>query len=91
MPTHLSIQLNQLNEIMTFSGDAITGSIDRFYQAMNGIADNPSDLGLRSIALSQAEILASDFNTLNANFDQLEKSTNGEIEQMASIESHKYH
>jgi flagellar hook-associated protein 1 FlgK len=80
----LSIQLNQLNEIMTFSGDAITGSIDRFYQAMNGIADNPSDLGLRSIALSQAEILASDFNTLNANFDQLEKSTNGEIEQMAS-------
>ncbi|AZQ85526.1 flagellar hook-associated protein FlgK [Colwellia sp. Arc7-635] len=80
----LSIQLNQLNEIMTFSGDAISGSIDRFYQAMNGIADNPSDLGLRSIALSQAEILASDFNTLNANFDQLEKSTNGEIEQMAS-------
>lgn len=80
----LSINLNQLNEIMTFSGDAIGGSIDRFYQAMNGIADNPSDLGLRNIALSQAEILASDFNTLNANFDQLEKSTNGEIEQMAS-------
>ena len=80
----LSINLNQLNEIMTFSGDAIGGSIDRFYQAMNGIADNPSDLGLRNIALSQAEILASDFNTLNANFDQLEKSANGEIEQMAS-------
>jgi len=79
-----SIKLNQLNEIMTFSGDAINSSIDRFYQAMNGIADNPSDLGLRSIALSQAEILASDFNTLNANFDQLEKSTNGEIEQIAS-------
>lgn len=80
----LSINLNQLNEIMTFSGNAIGDSIERFYQAMNGIADNPSDLGLRSIALSQAEILASDFNTLNANFDQLEKSTNGEIEQIAS-------
>jgi flagellar hook-associated protein 1 FlgK len=80
----LNINLNQLNEIMTFSGDAIGGSIERFYQAMNGIADNPSDLGLRSIALSQAGILASDFNTLNANFDQLEKSTNGEIEQIAS-------
>jgi len=79
----IHLNLNQLNDIMSFSGDAIGGSIDRFYQAMNGIADNPNDLGLRSIALSQAEILASDFNTLNANFDQLEKSTNGEIEQIA--------
>ena len=80
----LNTNLNQLNGIMTFSGNAITGSIERFYQAMNGIADNPNDLGLRSIALSQAEIIASDFNTLNGNFDQLEKSTNGEIEQIAS-------
>ncbi len=80
----LNINLNQLNEIMTFSGNAIGGSIDRFYQAINGIADNPSDLGLRSIALSQAKIIASDFNSLNDNFDQLEKSTNGEIAQIAN-------
>ncbi|WP_286265355.1 flagellar hook-associated protein FlgK [Thalassotalea atypica] len=75
--------LNQLNEIMSFSGNAVMNSIDRFYQAVNGIADNPSDLGLRSIALTQAEILASDFNSLNENFDQLEKSNNGEIDQIA--------
>lgn len=75
--------LNQLNEIMSFSGSAVMNSIERFYQAVNGIADNPSDLGLRSIALTQADILASDFNALNENFDQLEKSTNGEISQIA--------
>ncbi len=75
--------LNQLNEIMSFSGTAVMNSIDRFYQAVNGIADNPSDLGLRSIALTQAEILAADFNSLNENFDQLEKSANGEISQTA--------
>jgi flagellar hook-associated protein 1 FlgK len=75
--------LDQLNEIMSFSGGAINNSIDKFYQTMNGIADNPSDLGLRSIALNQAEILANDFSSLNANIDQLEKSANGEIEQMA--------
>ena len=75
--------LNQLNEIMSFSGSAVMNSIERFYQAVNGIADNPSDLGLRSIALTQANILASDFNALNENFDQLEKSTNGEISQIA--------
>jgi flagellar hook-associated protein 1 FlgK len=79
----IHLNLSQLNDIMSFSGEAIGGSIDKFYQAMNGIADNPSDLGLRSIALSQAEILASDFKSLNSNFDQLEKSTNGEIGQIA--------
>lgn len=80
----LNIDLNQLNGIISSSGDAIVGSIEQFYQAINGIADNPSDLGLRNIALSQAEGLANDFNRLNTNFDQLEKSTNGEIEQITS-------
>jgi flagellar hook-associated protein 1 FlgK len=80
----ISTDLNQLNQIMSFSNEAIGGSIDRFYQAANGIADNPSDIGLRNIALSQAEVLATDFNSLNDNLDQLEKSTNGEIEQIAN-------
>jgi len=75
--------LDQLNEIMSFSGKAINNSIDKFYQTMNGIADNPSDLGLRSIVLNQAGVLASDFRSLNDNIEQLEKSTNGEILQMA--------
>ena len=76
--------LDQLNEIMSFSGQALMSSIEQFYQAVNGITDNPSDLGLRSIALNQAGILSSDFQSLNQNFDQLEKSTNGEITQIAS-------
>ena len=80
----ISLDLNQLNQIMSFSSEAIGGSIDRFYQAVNGIADNPSDIGLRNIALSQANVLANDFNSVNENLDQLEKSTNGEIEQIAS-------
>lgn len=80
----LNRDLNQLNEIMSFSSEAVKGSIDKFYQTLNSIADNPSDLGLRSIALSQASIVASDFRSLNDNFDQLEKSTNGEIELIAS-------
>lgn len=78
----LHSSLTQLNDIMASSGQAVLSSIDNFYQAMNGIADNPSDLGLRSIALSQADLLSNDFNSLNASFDQLENSVNGEIEQI---------
>ena len=80
----ISLDLNQLNQVMSTSSEAIGGSIDRFYQAVNGIADNPSDIGLRNIALSQASVLANDFNNLNDNLDQLERSTNGEIEQIAN-------
>ena len=69
----ISLDLNQLNQVMSTSSEAIGGSIDRFYQAVNGIADNPSDIGLRNIALSQASVLANDFNNLNDNLDQLEK------------------
>ncbi len=80
----LNKNLSQLDEVMSFSGNALMSSVDQFYQAVNGIADNPSDLGLRSIALNQADTLASDFNSLNNNFDQMEKSVNGEIEQVAN-------
>lgn len=80
----LNKDLDQLNEIMTFSGKSISSSIDLFYKTVNGIADNPSDLGLRNIALSQAGILASDFKSLNDNIDTLEASANGEIEQIAA-------
>lgn len=79
----LNGRLNQLNEIMSFSGEAITNSVNQFYQSVNGVADDPSDLGLRSIVLNQAEILSSDFRSLNQNFDELEKSVNGGIEQVA--------
>ncbi len=79
----LHSSLNQLNEIMSFSGSAINNSVEQFYQSVNGIADNPSDAGLRNIALNQADILSNDFNSLNNNFDQLEKSMNSQIEQVA--------
>ena len=75
--------LDQLNNIMSFSGQALNNSIEQFYQTVNGMVDNPSDLGLRSITLNQASIVSADFQALNNNFDQLEKAVNGEISQIA--------
>lgn len=75
--------LDQLNDIMSFSGESLKSSIEQLYQSINSIADNPSDLGLRSIVLSQASNLSNDFQALNQNFDELEKSVNDEISQIA--------
>jgi flagellar hook-associated protein 1 FlgK len=77
-------RLTQLDQVMSTSGNAVVGSLNNFYQALNGVADNPNDSGLRSIVLNQANVLSTDFNELNNNFDQMTKAVNGEIEQVAS-------
>ena len=79
----LETSLSQLDQVMATSGNALIGSIEQFYQGMNSVADNPNDLGLRSIVLNQANILSSNFNQLNDNFEQMAKAVNGEIEQIA--------
>jgi len=80
----LHARLTQLDQVMSTSGTAVAGSIEQFYQALNGVADNPKDSGLRSIVLTQAKTLSNDFNELTNNFDQMTKSVNGAIEQVSS-------
>lgn len=79
----LNTDLTQLNEVMTFSGAALNTSLEEFYKSINSITDNPSDLGLRNMAINHAKVLSADFNSLNENFNQMVKSTNGEITQIA--------
>lgn len=79
----LQASLSQLDQIMSTSGDSLVGSIAQFYLGVNSVADNPNDLGLRSIVLNQAGVLSTDFNQLNDNFEQMGKAVNGEIEQIA--------
>jgi len=80
----LHARLTQLDQVMSTSGNAVVGSLDKFYQALNGVADNPNDSGLRSIVLNQANTLSNDFNQLTSNFDNMTKAVNGEIGQVAN-------
>ena len=80
----LHARLTQLDQVMSTSGNAVVGSLEQFYQSLNGVADNPSDSGLRSIVLSQANVLSNNFNELTNNFDNMTTAVNGEIEQVAA-------
>ncbi|MEY8197821.1 MAG: flagellar hook-associated protein FlgK [Colwellia sp.] len=80
----LHARLTQLDQVMSTSGNAVVSSLDNFYQAVNGVADNPNDSGLRSIVLNQASILSTGFNELTDNFGKMTKAVNGEIEQVAN-------
>tara|TARA_R110001592_G_scaffold62911_2_gene192595 strand:+ start:418 stop:2412 length:1995 start_codon:yes stop_codon:yes gene_type:complete len=80
----LNTRLTQLDQVMSTSGNAVVGSLNKFYEALNGVADNPNDSGLRSIVLNQASTLSNDFNQLTDNFDKMTKAVNGEIDQVAN-------
>jgi flagellar hook-associated protein 1 FlgK len=80
----LHASLTQLDQVMSTSGNAVIGSLEKFYQAMNGVADNPSDSGLRSIVINQTKILSNDFNELTNNFDKMTSAINNEISQVAN-------
>ncbi|MBU2923260.1 flagellar hook-associated protein FlgK [Colwellia sp. 1_MG-2023] len=77
-------RLTQLDQIMNTGGGAVVTSLENFYQAVNSIADNPGDAGLRSIVLNQANILSNDFNELSNTFDKMTDAVNGEIAQVAT-------
>jgi flagellar hook-associated protein 1 FlgK len=77
-------RLSQLDQIMSTSGNAVVGSIEKFYEALNGVADNPNDTGLRSIVLNQAGILSNDFNELSEKFEKMTDAVNGEISQVVN-------
>jgi len=80
----LNEHLTQLDHVMSTSGDAVVSSIESFYLAVNSVADNPSDAGLRSIVLNQANVLSNNFTELNDNLNSMTKSVNSEIEQVTN-------
>jgi flagellar hook-associated protein 1 FlgK len=80
----LHARLTQLDQIMSTSGNEVVGSLDNFYEALNGVADNPNDSGLRSIVINQASTLSTDFNELTNNFEKMTQAVNAEIEQVAN-------
>ncbi|GAA0815481.1 flagellar hook-associated protein FlgK [Colwellia asteriadis] len=80
----LNGKLSQLDRLMSHSGEAVMGSINQLYQSINGVVDNPSDAGLRSIVLNQASVLSSNFNDLSNEFNNMTKAVNGEIDQVVN-------
>ena len=80
----LNQHLTQLDQVMSTSGDAVVSSLESFYEAVNSVADNPSDTSLRTIVLNQASLVSNNLNEMTDNFDSMTKSVNGEIEQVVN-------
>ncbi|WDE03994.1 flagellar hook-associated protein FlgK [Thalassomonas viridans] len=79
----LSDQLDQLDATMSTYGTQISNSLDSFYSSLHSIAEQPDDVTLRSMALTQAESITVQVQDLQSNMTNLTKTANNELEQVA--------
>jgi flagellar hook-associated protein 1 FlgK len=74
-----ALQQTQVN--FTTSSSDIGTSISNFFDSLNQLSTNPSDLSLRQGVLTAASNLATSFNTTSDNLSQQQTSLNQSVEQ----------
>ena len=74
-----ALQQTQVN--FTSSSSDIGTSISNFFDSLNQLSTNPSDLSLRQGVLTAASNLATSFNTTSDNLSQQQTSLNQSVEQ----------
>lgn len=75
--------MKQIENYFNDDGEKIMGFntiyVNRFYNALEDLEDNPGDTSVRTSFIGAAQSLAEYFNTMSANLTKLQKDTNEEI------------
>ncbi|MBW8190835.1 flagellar hook-associated protein FlgK [Neiella marina] len=79
----LTGRLQGLDDIMSNVGGNMLDSISEFYDALNSVVDQPTDVGIRQVMLDKAEAMTGIFNSLNASLEAQFESVNTDIETIA--------
>jgi len=69
----------QLDSVVADPDSGIANSIQRFFNAMQDVADSPASTSSREVLLNEAENLASQFNELSSWFQQVRNQANNSI------------
>ncbi|QIR13975.1 flagellar hook-associated protein FlgK [Shewanella aestuarii] len=77
-------KMSELDQLYSQIGKMVPQGLNDFFASINSIADLPTDLGIRSGALSSAENLAKTLNQMQSHLDNQTKQTNSQIESMAA-------
>lgn len=70
---------SQIDGILSDDVSGLSSSLQSFFDAVNGVADDPASVPARQAMLSQAESLTAKFNTLNSQLDQFNTGVNSEL------------
>ncbi len=65
---------------LTSSSDGLSAAINDFFNAFEGLAASPRDVGLKPVLLEKADILANKFNVSDARLRDLQTDLTSEVE-----------
>ncbi|MDP3877117.1 MAG: flagellar hook-associated protein FlgK [Methylobacter sp.] len=68
-----------IDNIMADPSTGIAPVMDRFFNAIHEVADDPSSIPARQVLLSEGEILTSSVNTMSARFEEIRTQNNNDI------------
>ncbi len=72
-------QIQQINNVIADPTAGISPSLQNFFSAVSGVANDPSSAAARQTMLSSAQSLTSSFQSLNQLFNSMNTSVNGQI------------
>ncbi|WP_434928724.1 flagellar hook-associated protein FlgK [Shewanella sp. HL-SH2] len=75
-------KMSELDQLYSQIGNMVPAGLNNFFGSINSVADLPTDIGIRSSALSSAEQLAKTMNQMQSHLDNQTKQTNSQIESM---------
>lgn len=73
-----------IDNIMADPNTGMAPVLDRFFNAMQEVANDPSSVSSRQALLSEAGILTQNFNTMGNRFEEIRTQNNNDIEGMVN-------
>jgi flagellar hook-associated protein 1 FlgK len=69
----------QISTVLGSSTSSLAGGLEAFFNAANGVANDPTSIAARQVLLSEGQSLANRFKTLDNQLTQIESQLNGQL------------
>lgn len=76
-------RVSGLDETLSKVGNNLLDNVASFYDALNSVVDQPTDIGTRHVMLDKANAMTSVFNSLNASLEAQYEAVNTDISSIA--------
>jgi flagellar hook-associated protein 1 FlgK len=74
----------RVDNIMADPSTGMAPAMNRFFNALNEVADDPTSIPSRQVLLSETETLTQNFNTLTSRFEEIRTQNNNDIGAMVN-------
>jgi flagellar hook-associated protein 1 FlgK len=76
-------QALQINKLLSQDGSSLSSSLQSFFDSLGQLNNAPDSVASRNVAMSQSQLLASQFLFLQQNLDQYQENSTAQIKEIA--------